>query len=148
MHQCPLYRTSTQIKYFFLGVFHYTKVVRSAANIISIITSYISVTDITLSMLNAMTISDMSIVIFIIKHPTFSGRNVMLRYVSDRIDGGGGGRLCMGDRRGLPGLCFFSRKPMLYRRGRGRIGGCFSAAAGQPHHSITLVRNPCVHGLN
>ena len=39
----------------------------------------------------------------------------------------------------LPGLCFFSSETHLsYRRGRGGSGGCFSAAAGQLHHSITL----------
>ena len=40
-----------------------------------------------MSMLNAMTISDMAIVIFIIKHPTFSGRNVMLRYLTVLMGG-------------------------------------------------------------
>ena len=64
-------------------------------------------------MLNAMTISDMSIVIFIIKHPTFSGRNIMLRYVSDRIDGGSPGICVWEIGRGLPGLCFFLRNPFV-----------------------------------
>ena len=40
-------------------------------------------------MLNAVIIPGMSIVSFIIKHIHFSDRNVMLRSVSDRIDGGG-----------------------------------------------------------
>ena len=59
-----------------------------------------------MSMLNAVIISDMSIIIFIIKHPYHSGRNVML----DRcltILMGEPGRLCVGDRAGLPGLCVF-----------------------------------------
>ena len=56
-----------------------------------------------MSMLNAVIISDMSIIIFIIKHPYHSGRNVML----DRcltVLMGEPGRLCVGDRAGLPGL--------------------------------------------
>ena len=44
-----------------------------------------------MSMLNAVIISGMSIVSFIIKHTNFLGRNVMLRSVSDRIDGGSPG---------------------------------------------------------
>ena len=54
-----------------------------------------------MSMLNAVIISGMSIVSFIIKHISthFSDRNVMLRSVSDRIDGGSPG-VCVGDRAG------------------------------------------------
>ena len=60
-----------------------------------------------MSMLNAVIISGMSIVSFIIKHIHFSDRNVLLRYVSDRIDGGGGGRMCVGDRAGSARFVFF-----------------------------------------
>ena len=92
-----------------------------------------------MSMPNALNISDMSIVIFIIKHTHFSGRNIMLRSVSDRIDGGPGG-LCVGDRAGSGRfVLFFSRKPICCTDvGRDGSGGSFSVAAGQPHHSITL----------
>ena len=79
----------------------------------------------------------------------------MLRSVSDHIDGvgrlgvvcqacaffsltilmGEPGRLCVGDRAWSARLVLFlSATHLLYRRG----GGCFRAAAGQPHHSITL----------
>ena len=79
-------------------------------------------------MLNAMIISDMFIVIFIIKHLKFSGRNVMLRYVSDRIDGGAG-CLCVGDRAGSARLVLFSRKLICCTDVDGDgSGGCFSAA--------------------
>ena len=92
-----------------------------------------------MSMLNAVIISDMSIVIFIIKHPKFSGRNVMLRYVSDRIDGGARASVCGRSGRVCQACAFFSRKPICCTDVDGdRSGGCFSAAAGQPHHSITL----------
>ena len=66
-----------------------------------------------MSMLNAMIISDMSIVSFIIKHPTFSVTNVMLRYVSDRIDGGARASVC-GRSGGVCQACAFSssRKPI------------------------------------
>ena len=47
-----------------------------------------------MSMLNAVIISGMSIVSFIIKHIHFSDRNVMLRSVSDRIDGGARASVC------------------------------------------------------
>ena len=40
-----------------------------------------------MSMLNAVIISDISIIIFSIKHTHPSGRNVMLISVPDRIDG-------------------------------------------------------------
>ena len=69
-----------------------------------------------MSMLHAVIISGMSIVSFIIKHNIihFSDRNVMLRSVSDRIDGGGEpGRLCVGDRAGSARFVLFSpRKPI------------------------------------
>ena len=57
-----------------------------------------------MSMLNAVIISGMSIVSFIIKHIHFSDRNVMLRYVSDRIEPG---RLCVGDRAGSARFVLF-----------------------------------------
>ena len=60
-----------------------------------------------MSMLNAVIISGMSIVSFIIKHTHFSGRNVMLRSVSDRIDGGSPGVCVWEIGQVLPGLCFF-----------------------------------------
>ena len=60
-----------------------------------------------MSMLNAVIISGMSIVSFIIKHTHFSGRNVMLRSVSDRIDGGSLGVCVWEIGQVLPGLCFF-----------------------------------------
>ena len=59
-----------------------------------------------MSMLNAVIISDMSIIIFIIKHPHHSGRNVML-VLCLIVLMGEPGRLCVGDRAGLPGLCVF-----------------------------------------
>ena len=90
-----------------------------------------------MSMLNAVIISGMSIVSFIIKHIHFSDRNVMLRFVSDRIEGGSPGVWEIGQV--LPGLCFFPRKPICRTDvGGDGSGGCFSAAAGQLHHSITL----------
>ena len=51
----------------------------------------------------------MSIIIFIIKHPHHSGRNVMLDLCLTVLMGEPG-RLCGGDRAGLPGLCVFSRQ--------------------------------------
>ena len=61
-----------------------------------------------MSMFNAVIISGMSIVSCIIKHIHFSDRNVMLRYVSDRIDGGGEpGRMCVGDRAGSARFVLF-----------------------------------------
>ena len=59
-----------------------------------------------MSMLNAVIISGMSIVSLIIKHTHFSGRNVMLRSVSDRIDGGSPGVCVWEIGQVLPGLCF------------------------------------------
>ena len=48
----------------------------------------------------------MSIIIFIIKHPYHSGRNVMLdRCLTVLMEEPG--RLCVRDRVGLPGLCVF-----------------------------------------
>ena len=92
-----------------------------------------------MSMLNAVIISGMSIVSFIIKHTHFSGRNVMLRSVSDRIDGGSPGVCVWEIGYVLPGLCFFPRKPICCTDvDRDGSGGCFSAAAGQLHHSITI----------
>ena len=60
-----------------------------------------------MSMLNAVIISGMPIVSFIIKHIHFSDRNVMLRSVSDRIDGGSPGVCVWEIGQVLPGLCFF-----------------------------------------
>ena len=50
------------------------------------------------------------------------------------------GRLCVGDRAGSARfVLFFPRKPICCTDvGGDGSGGCFSAAAGQPHHSITL----------
>ena len=91
-----------------------------------------------MSMLNAVIISDMSIIIFIIKHPHHSGRKRHVRSVSDRIDGGAG-RLCVGNRAGLPGLCVFSRQHICCTDvGGNGSGGYFSAAAGRLRHIITL----------
>ena len=59
-----------------------------------------------MSMLNAVIISGMSIVSFFIKLTHFSGRNVMLRSVSDRIDGGSPG-VCVGDRAGSARFVLF-----------------------------------------
>ena len=75
-----------------------------------------------MSMLNAVIISDLPIIIFIIKHPYHSGRNVML----DRcltVLMGEPGRLCVGDRAGLPGLCVFLGKTSLVLTwaGTGRV---------------------------
>ena len=73
--------------------------------------------------------SGMSIVSFIIKHTHFSGINVMLRSVSDRIDGGSPGVCVWEIGQVLPGLCFFpSETHLLYRRGRGRIGWMFQCS--------------------
>ena len=74
----------------------------------------------------------------------------MLRYVSDRIDGGSPGVCVREFGQGLPGLCFFSsRKPICCTDVDGDgSGGCFSAAAGQPHHSITLGWCPFNGPLN
>ena len=91
-----------------------------------------------MSMLNAVIISGMSIVSFIIKHIHFSDRNVMLRSVSDRIDGGSPG-VCVWEIGFCQVCAFFPRKPIC-RTDVGGNGsdGCFSAAAGQLHYSITL----------
>ena len=50
------------------------------------------------------------------------------------------GCLCVGDRAGSARLVlFFPRKLICCTDvGGDGSGGCFSAAAGQPHHSITL----------
>ena len=95
-----------------------------------------------MSMLNAVIISDMSIIIFTIKHPHHSGRNVMLDLCLTVLMGEPG-RLCVGDRAGLPGLCVF-----LVRFSRQHIcctdvggdgsGGYFSAAAGRLRHIVSL----------
>ena len=92
-----------------------------------------------MSMLNAVIISGMSIVSFIIKHTHFSGRNVILRTVSDRIDGGARASVCGRSGRFCRFVLFFHRKPICRTDvGGDGSGGCFSAAAGQLHHSITL----------
>ena len=59
-----------------------------------------------MSMLNAVIISDMSIIIFIIKHPHHSGRNAMLDLCLTVLMGEPG-HLCVGDRAGVPDLCVF-----------------------------------------
>ena len=92
-----------------------------------------------MSMLNAVIISGMSIVSFIIKHTHFSGRNVMLRTVSDRIDGRARASVCGRSGRFCQVCAFFLGNPSVVQTWAGTgSGGCFSAAAGQPHHSITL----------
>ena len=83
---------------------------------------------VTQSMLNAVIISDMSIIIFIIKHPHHSGRNVMLDLCLTVLMGEPG-RLCR--------LVRFSRQHICcraYWRGRGRVGwifqcNCWSASS-------------------
>ena len=78
---------------------------------------------------NGQFCSAMSIVSFIIKHIHFSDRNVMLRSVSDRIEGGSPGVCVWEIGQVLPGLCFFSSETHLsYRRGRGRIGWMFQCS--------------------
>ena len=94
-----------------------------------------------MSMLNAVIIVGMSIVSFIIKHSHISGRNVMLRSVSDRIDGGARASVCGRSGRFCQVCVFFVGNPSVV--GPTDVGGdgsgvCFSASAGQPHHSITL----------
>ena len=93
-----------------------------------------------MSMLNAVIISGMSIVSFIIKHIHFSDRNVMLRSVSDRIDGGARASVCGRSGRFCRFVLFFLGNPSVVYTdvGGDGSGGCFSAAAGQLHHSITL----------
>ena len=75
-----------------------------------------------MSMLNAVIISDMSIIIFIIKHPHHSGRNVMLDLCLTVLMGEPG-RLCVGDRAGIDmlgeGLMVVGRA----RRGPEKEGG-------------------------
>ena len=66
-----------------------------------------------MSMLNAVIISGMSIVSFIIKHIHFSDRNVMLRSVSDCIDGGSPGVCVWEIGQVLPGLLFFLGNPSV-----------------------------------
>ena len=77
-----------------------------------------------MSMLNAVIISDMCIIIFTIKHPHHSGRNVMLDLCLTVLMGEPG-RLCVGDRAGLPGLCVFlgniSIVGLLTWAGTGRV---------------------------
>ena len=92
-----------------------------------------------MSMLNAVIISGTSIVSFIIKHIHFSDRNVMLRSVSDRIYGGARASVCGRSGRFCQVCAFFPRKAICRTDvGGDGSGGCFSAAAGQLHHSITL----------
>ena len=62
----------------------------------------------------------------------------MLRYVYDRIDGRSPGVCVWEIGRGLPGLFFFGNPSVVQTWTGYGSGGCFSAAAGQPHHSITL----------
>ena len=64
-----------------------------------------------MSMLNAVIISDMSIIIFIIKHTHPSGRNVTLDLCLTVLMGEPG-RLCVGDRAGSARLVHFSRQPI------------------------------------
>ena len=64
-----------------------------------------------------------SIIIFIIKDTHPSGRNGMLRSVSDRIDGGARASVCGRSGRVWQACVFFSAIHLLYRRGRGRGRG-------------------------
>ena len=73
----------------------------------------------------------------------------MLRSVSDRIDRGSPGVCVWEIGQVLSGLCFFPLgNPSVVvilcctDMGGDGSGGCFSAAAGQPHHSITLGECP------
>ena len=77
-------------------------------------------------------------IIFIIKHPHHSGRNVMLDlWLTVLIVEPG--RLCVGDRAGLPGLGVFSRQHICCTDvGGDRSGGYFSAAASRLRHIIIL----------
>ena len=79
----------------------------------------------------------MSIIIFIIKHPYHSGRNVML----DRcltVLMGEPGRLC-GRSGGSARLVRFSRQHICCTDvGGDGSGGYFSAAAGRLRHIVTL----------
>ena len=80
----------------------------------------------------------MSIVSFIIKHTHFSGRNVMLRSVSDRIDGGSPGVCGWEIEQVLPGLCFFFLgNPSVVHTwaGTDRVDFSVQLLVGQPHHS-------------
>ncbi len=77
-----------------------------------------------MSMLNAVIISDMSIIIFIIKHPHHSGRNVMLdNSMRLTVLMGEPGRLRVGDRADPPGLCVFlsNISVVLTWAGTGRV---------------------------
>ena len=94
-----------------------------------------------MSMLNAVIISDMSIIIFIIKHPYHSGRNVML----DRcltVLMGEPGRLCVGDRAGLPG-CAFSRQHICCTDVGGDGSGGYFSAAGLLVCFVILLHYKC-----
>ena len=75
-----------------------------------------------MSMLNGVIISDMSIIIFIIKHPHHSSRNVMLDLCLTVLMGEPR-RLCVGDRAALPGLCVFlsNTSVVLTWAGTGRV---------------------------
>ena len=75
-----------------------------------------------MSMLNAVIISDMSIIIFIIKHPHHSGRNIMLDMCLTVLMGEPG-RLCVGDGADLPELCVFlgNTSVVLTWAGTGRV---------------------------
>ena len=87
-----------------------------------------------------MIISDMSIIIFIIKHTHPSGRNVMLDLCLTVLMGEPG-RLCVGDRAGSARLVHFSRQPICSTDvGGDESGVYFSAAAGQPHHIIYYIK--------
>ena len=87
----------------------------------------------------------MAIIIFIIKHPYHSGRNVML----DRcltVLMGEPGRLCVGARAFVCGRSGGSARLVRFSRqhicctdvGGDGSGGYFSAAAGRLRHIVTL----------
>ena len=81
----------------------------------------------------------MSIIIFTIKHPHHSGRNVTcVRSVSDRIDGGARAFVC-GRSGGSARLVRFSRQHICCTDvGGDGSGEYFSAATGRLRHVVTL----------
>ena len=93
-----------------------------------------------MSMLNAVIISDMSIIIFIFKHPHHSGRNVMLDMCLTVLMGEPG-RLCVcGRSGGSARLVHFSRQPICCTGvGGDGSGGYVSVAAGRPPHYYAII---------
>ena len=80
----------------------------------------------------------MSIIIFIIKHPYHSGRNVMLDRCLTVYDGGARAFVCRRSG-GSARLVRFSRQHICCTDvGGDGSGGYFSAAAGRLRHIVTL----------